>query len=386
MKITFFSNYINHHQIPFCDEMYKLLGDNFCFVQTQRISEDRIKMGWGSNDQYSYVLKSYQDKDSYQRALDLSINSEVVILGAAPRFFLEKRSNKLTFIQSERIFKKGITACFNLSFLQSIFKRYTLNRFYSNYYLLCSSAYAPYDFDRIFAFPERMLKWGYYPALTTYDTEALLKKKENTPIKILWVGRLIDWKHAEYAIYTARFLRDSDVCFELDVIGVGEEEANLLKLRSQFNLTNEVVFLGSMPPERVRNYMEKANIFIFTSDFQEGWGAVLNEAMNSACAVVVSHAIGAAPYLIKDGENGFLFENGNIQSLSQKVKMLIDHQELRKKVGLRAYETIKNQWNSKVAAQRIIEFSDAIIARNHQKFYQEGICSVAPVILNNWYK
>jgi hypothetical protein len=36
-----------------------------------------------------------------------------------------------------------------------------------------------------------------------------------------------------------------------------------------------------MPPEEVRVHMEQSNIYLFTSDFGEGWGAVLNEAMNS---------------------------------------------------------------------------------------------------------
>ena len=49
--------------------------------------------------------------------------------------------------------------------------------------------------------------------------------------------------------------------------------------------------------------MEKSEIFLFTSDKGEGWGAVLNESMNSACAVVASHAIGSVPFLLKDGEN-----------------------------------------------------------------------------------
>ena len=46
-KITIVSNYINHHQIPMSNELYKRLGDNFAFIQTQPMEEDRVKMGWG---------------------------------------------------------------------------------------------------------------------------------------------------------------------------------------------------------------------------------------------------------------------------------------------------------------------------------------------------
>ena len=43
---------------------------------------------------------------------------------------------------------------------------------------------------------------------------------------------------------------------------------------------------------------------------QDGWGAVANEAMNSACALVAGHMIGAVPYLIRQGENGLIYEDG----------------------------------------------------------------------------
>ncbi len=52
--------------------------------------------------------------------------------------------------------------------------------------------------------------------------------------------------------------------------------------------------LGAMSPDKVRAYMERADVFLFTSDFNEGWGAVLNESMNSGCAVVASHAMVSA--------------------------------------------------------------------------------------------
>ena len=48
MKLTIVSNYINHHQIPMASELYAKLGENFTFIQTQPMEEDRVKMGWGS--------------------------------------------------------------------------------------------------------------------------------------------------------------------------------------------------------------------------------------------------------------------------------------------------------------------------------------------------
>ena len=48
--------------------------------------------------------------------------------------------------------------------------------------------------------------------------------------------------------------------------------------------------------------MEQANIFIISSTHEEGWGAVVNEAMNSGCVVIGSHAAGAVPFLIENAK------------------------------------------------------------------------------------
>ena len=45
MKVVFVSNYINHHQIPFCNAMREQLSEDFFFVQTEPMAEERIKMG-----------------------------------------------------------------------------------------------------------------------------------------------------------------------------------------------------------------------------------------------------------------------------------------------------------------------------------------------------
>lgn len=99
----------------------------------------------------------------------------------------------------------------------------------------------------------------------------------------------------------------SQVNFKLRFIGRGPLESEMKKMVSRLKLDNYVEFLGSMPPESVRTYMEESEIFIATSDQNEGWGATVNEAMSSACAVVASHAIGAVLFCIKDGIEWFGF-------------------------------------------------------------------------------
>lgn len=140
-----------------------------------------------------------------------------------------------------------------------------------------------------------------------------------------------------------------------------------------------------MSPEEVRKYMERANIYLFTSDFNEGWGAVLNESMNSACAVVASHAIGAVPFLLEHKKNGLIYKNGDINNLYENVKLLLDNQELSKKLGLEAYLTMKKKWNVKEATSKLLTLAESILS-NRPVYYHDGPCSKAEIITNKWSK
>jgi len=112
---------------------------------------------------------------------------------------------------------------------------------------------------------------------------------------------------------------------------------------------------------------------------------VLNEAMNSGCAVVASHAIGSVPFLMKDGENGLIYESGNVDMLYEKVKYLLDKPEEQIRLGTAAYHTIADLWNAEVAAERFVELSKHILAgEKHPDLYKDGPCSKAEIIKDNW--
>jgi glycosyltransferase involved in cell wall biosynthesis len=81
-------------------------------------------------------------------------------------------------------------------------------------------------------------------------------------------------------------LKDNSFDGTLDFIGDGPIHEEIRTMVNSLRLDDRIKFLGSISPNKVREYMEKENIYLFTSDQQEGWGAVLNESMNSGCVVV----------------------------------------------------------------------------------------------------
>lgn len=385
MKLTIVSNYINHHQIPMSNELYGRLGDNFAFIQTEQMEEDRVKMGWGEEVREIPYLRLYE-KDR-QGCAQLIMESDVVIFGGVEdESYIKPRLNlgKIVLRASERLYREGQWKSISPRGRR---KKYEDHTQYADgpVYLLCHGAYVASDFNIVHAYPDKKYVWGYFPAAYTYDLEQLFSRKVHLDadgrreVRLLWAGRFLKLKHPEYAIKAAKYLEKCGISFHLDMVGGGELEKQLSVLVERLHLEHRVTFFGFQSPQKVRSHMEEADIFLFTSNYLEGWGAVLNEAMNSACAVVAGHGIGAVPFLVRHEENGLVYKTGHFHEFRKQVLCLCRDEALRKYLGTNAYTTITEEWNPKNAAVRLLRFSEGLLNGKAQP-EAEGPLSPAPVL------
>lgn len=385
MKIVFVSNYFNHHQKSLSEAWDKLINHNYYFIARSEMSEERRKLGYGGWKLQDYVIQSYLNEFENEKSHDALCCSDVIIAGSASEEMLRPyiQSEKLLFRYSERPFKRGFSY---LKYIPRFIKWHHQNPSGKPIYMLCSSAYTSFDYAKFGLYKNKCYKWGYFPECKKYDDiNSVIKSKSKQ--EILWCGRFLDWKHPDDAVRIAKRLYDDGYNFKLNIIGTGEMESDICKLIEENHLGGYITLLGSMPPEKVREHMEKAGIYLFTSDRQEGWGAVLNESMNSGCAVVASHAIGSVPYLLKDGKNGYIYESGNVDELYEKVKYLLDNPSEQERVGKAAYRTITKEWNAEIAAERFINLAELILnGKKSPDLYESGPCSKAEIIKDNWYK
>ena len=382
-KVVFLSIYFNHHQKPLSDALFRLTEGSFLFVETQQMGEFRRKLGYVETERPDYVVRALtrQEQEALCRTVE---EADIVLMGHAPEFMLRDRirSGKIIFRYSERPLKTGNDP---LKYVPRLFRWHGFNPPGSRIYMLCASAYTPFDYAKFGLFRNRCYKFGYFPEFCPFREDELTAGKQGEPVRILWAGRFIDWKHPESVLYLAEKLQDSGIPFRIDMIGSGEMEEQLKGRIEEKHLSDYVRMLGSMTPPEVRKHMEKASVFLSTSDRQEGWGTVLNEAMNAGCAVVASHAAGGAPFLIRHGENGMLFESGNWGSLTRAVLCLLKDTDRRAEIGIRAYRTIAELWNADVAAERFLELT-RIIRENRETPFPDGPCSKAEVLKDNWFK
>lgn len=397
MTITFISNYINHHQIPFCNACYQRLGSAFCFIQTQPMEEERIAMGWHTDGTLlPYVHCLYEEEEICR---SLVMDSDILIAGWSGRedLIIERlQAGKPVIRVSERLYREGQWKAVSPKGLIRKYKEHTRYR-KGKAYLLCAGAYVPSDFHIIRAYPDKMYRWGYFPETVHYTKEQWESlKPEDGILHIVWAGRFIPLKHPEAMIRLAGVLKErTDLwsrtgalkendknCFRdfrIHMAGSGELEAQLKKQAKEAGVEDKLIFYGFLSPERVRKVMEGCHIHVFTSNFLEGWGAVVNEAMNSGCVEVANVEVGAAPYLIRHGENGLVYPEGSFDDMAKAVIYLACHKEERESMSRAAYETITELWNSEHAAGELIRFAEEILT-GEPRPAKEGPLSPAPVI------
>lgn len=364
MKLVFFSNYFNSHQKPLAYEFIKILGaENYKFVATEHVEKNLNLSQVGAEfDNDPCVFKYYERPDEARKIIN---EADCVIIAGLPVGLVRERlaAGKLTFMHSERFFKGPFSKDLVRFFKYSLYSggRKAARDSNSKFFLLSAGAFVTGDYKICGLFKNKAYKWAYFPEHKNYsDIKNLIARKNKN--SILWVNRLIDWKHPELAVRLAKNLKALNLNFSLKIIGDGPELEGLKNLIDSLSLRDCVNLAGHVPRDEVRAEMERAGILISTSDKHEGWGATISEGMSSGCAVVAGNKIGAVPFLIQNNFNGLIFKDRDLKDLSEKVAGLLKNPEKVSLLGLAAYESMSRNWNAPVAAKRFIEFCDALQA------------------------
>ena len=372
MTVTFFINYLNHHQLPVADELYRLLGENFHFVATFPRNPEELKGG----EDYSprqYCLLPSENSSHKEKAIELNLSSDVCVYGAGNLDWERERAktDKLSFEISERWFKRGLVNVLSPRLLKWWWLYQTKLR-NKPFYKLCASAFTASDCRKLMTFRNRCYKWGYFTEIPQKSEP----KRINAVPRIMWCGRLIRLKHLDHVIKVAYQLKTEGYDFSIEVYGDGVLRNSAEQLIHELSVGDCVKLMGNVPNHQILEAMYNSDIFLFTSDRHEGWGAVVNEAMSSGCCVVGSDAIGSIPFLINDGQNGLIYRDGDINSLHSKVKYLLNDPDECRKIGQQAAFDLQNVWSPRMAACNLLSLIDGLSTHQNVKI-KVGPCSKA---------
>ncbi|MEX2534010.1 MAG: glycosyltransferase [Trueperaceae bacterium] len=203
---------------------------------------------------------------------------------------------------------------------------------------------------RVRLWPKAVDTEKYHPSNRTLEMRERLSAGHSDAPLMIYVGRLSFEKRLEWLHAPITRLPNVRLAF----VGSGPAEKFL---RKRFEGTR-TVFTGYMSGDELAQAYASADVFAFPSD-TETLGFVAMEAMASGVPAVGANA-GGIPDVIQDGQNGLLFEPGDLDDLTEKLALLLHDAELCSRLS-RAARLSMERWSWRAATERLAEFYETAI-------------------------
>jgi glycosyltransferase involved in cell wall biosynthesis len=159
---------------------------------------------------------------------------------------------------------------------------------------------------------------------------------QDVPV-ILYAGKLIPKKRPDDLLEAyARISADHPAA--LVFLGDGSERDRLIR-DAQLRGLKWVFVTGFVNQTEIVRYYAAADMLVLPSG-HEPWGLALNEGMCVGLPVIASDAVGAAPDLVRQAENGFLYPVGDIDALTRALGTLLADPARRRRMGDRSREIV----------------------------------------------
>ena len=177
-----------------------------------------------------------------------------------------------------------------------------------------------------------------------------INKKYNLNDKkvVLFTGRLTKNKGVIYLVRAASSIKGTVL-----ILGDGPERKTIEDEIKKLKLKN-VLMLGYIKNDNQRlfhAFYERADVYVCPSVWSEPLGLTILEAMAAHCPVVATKK-GGVVSIIRDNISGLFIRARNSKEIVEKVNLLLDDDDLRRKLGEEAYKTIINKFTWEKIATR----------------------------------
>lgn len=347
MRIVFWQNCLSPHQLPYIAHlMDDKRVDEVVVVADEAVSESRKNMGWNvgnyvglercgivmhPNDDEINALFSQRQEESWHlfsgihgfpylfHCLEISLGYNVkrgMITELPNTFAFGRKNGKPLWLHKLRFFLQDRT------YAKHMDKVFAMGKKAVSYFQSVNNSWAVYPF-----------------MYCTQPQEGTCFPVGQGATKFIFVGSLSYWK-APTALSSslASCLRKNEKFNGiLTYVGDGVLRTQLEKYIKDNDLQDHVVLAGFQSQTEVPRWMQKNDILVLPSIY-DGWGAVVNEALQAGLYVVCSDACGAAD-LLNDEKLGKVFRAGDANELSDIMKWCYDNI-----VVIRSNANWRRQW------------------------------------------
>lgn len=202
-------------------------------------------------------------------------------------------------------------------------------------------------------------------------------KNQNSIIKLLFVGRLVNKKNPIVIIKAVENILKIHPFINLTIIGEGYLRENIENYIKNKNLQNTIQLLGELPNEIVHDYFLKSNIYLQNSCIdnetgdREGTPVSIIEAMSYGLPIISTNHEGISEIIINNF-NGILVNENDVASFSKYLDILIKDKDFREYLGNNAKITHNLRLNYHYTNKRLKDYLTGINFYKNKPFF--SIC------------
>lgn len=157
----------------------------------------------------------------------------------------------------------------------------------------------------------------------------------------------IDYLVRAYALFRNRVGEEAFQTTRLVIVGGGPKLEEYSSLAKELSIDHQVTFTGKIPHHQVPKMINTFDVFFVPSTLDsESFGVAAVEAQACQVPVVVSN-VGGLPEVTLDGETGFIVPSKDSEALAEKMELLYNDGELRKRLGANGRRHVLKhyEWN-----------------------------------------
>ena len=210
------------------------------------------------------------------------------------------------------------------------------------------------------------------PNGTPFNSKIEDKFKRNiSSVTISYLGNLLESKGVLDTIKAAKIVTNKYPKVRFKFAGAWrakeiEKKKSAFRFIQENHLEDRIEFVGRILADEKEKFLLDADIFVFPSWYKyEGHPIVVIEAMAAGCPVVSTKNVGAIPETVIDGKTGILVEKKNPEAIAQAITKLIEHPELRIKMGMAGRKRYEQYYTQEKNIENMIKVFEHTLKREN---------------------
>jgi glycosyltransferase involved in cell wall biosynthesis len=167
---------------------------------------------------------------------------------------------------------------------------------------------------------------------------------------LLMVARLDPIKDQGTVIRALAALRETQPSARLRLAGDGPTRPELERLAGELNVAEHVEFLGEC--QDIPEQLGSADVFVYSTTPDEGFGIVLAEAMAAGVPIVCTD-VGPCREVLRDGEAGMLVPPGDPDAVAAAIRSLLSRPERYHQLAGDAYAVALEHYDVAIAGRQL---------------------------------